>query len=149
MRLLRRDIVAQAVSREKAVQTGRYAFKHAARADARYDADSLSNGVRVIAGVVETLDAWLDRTGRPCRTLIYEDFAQGDLEPALAACEALGAPRREAPDASLPAVQKLGDAQNLEWAERFLREADPAARACIERYDVMVAAVSASADRAA
>ena len=76
-----------------------------------------------VGRIREALGRWLDRTGRPCRNLVYEPFAAGDISAAL----------------------RVGDARNLEWSRRFSREADPADpadRACVERHQAKVATVS-------
>ena len=133
--LARRDIVAQAISLEKAMQTGQWHSTGAPPRAAVYDHVKIANSVRNIAVGVEQLRAYAIRSGRPWRTLIYEDFAESDLNPALAACEALGAPRREAGSKIRPRrVERLGDGTNEAWGARFHADMNPATRGWIERY---------------
>jgi len=143
IRLLRRDIVAQAVSREKALQTAQFHSTQGRAREATYNARAIARSVSLIAKGVGALAAWLERVNRPCRTLIYEDFALGDFTPAILACEALGVPRRlGGGQAPYRPVDKIGDASNLEWACRFEADMDGPTRGCIEGYGASVAVLA-------
>lgn len=133
--LLRRDIVAQAVSCVKALQTGQFHSTQKAKRATTYDAAQISHSISIIVGGAEKLRRYAERSGRPWRTLLYEDFAQGDFEGARAACDSLGVPRRP-PDAQIAPmpVERLSDATNAEWAARFREQATPPIRDRIERY---------------
>lgn len=133
--LVRRDIVAQAVSREKAVQTGQFHSNQAPKRDAVYDGAGIAKSVQLMAAGVEKLRLYLRGVDRPWRTLAYEDFADGDFTTALAAGDAAGLPRRPAASnfKAYP-VARIGDATNAEWAARFRDEMDSPMRERIERH---------------
>lgn len=135
IRLVRKDIVAQAVSLAKGSQTQQWkAYNSPTRAPV-YDRDMIAHGVTNIARGVETLGRFAEASGRPSLILAYEDFSSGDLSPALAAGDALGVPRREADaEAVYRPVERMGDAVNEEWRARFLEEMDSSTRDRIERY---------------
>lgn len=133
--LIRRDIVAQAVSRVKAKQTEQWHSTQPAKGIALYNAAKIAQGVKLIADGVERLRLYVERSKRPWRPLVYEDFAHGDFTSAVLACDALGVPRRGADRAIPPSpVERIGDAVNEEWGERFQREATPAIHDAIDRY---------------
>ncbi len=133
--LVRRDIVAQAVSLEKAEQTEQWHSTDAPRRLAQYNSAKIAGAISRIAAGVEQLRLYAERSEQPWRTLIYEDFSGRDFTPALAACDALGAPRRDAGSGFVKQpVERIGDAVNEEWAARFRDEMDPATSERIERY---------------
>ncbi len=133
--LSRRDIVAQAVSILKAKQTGRYHFSQLPKGSPTYDGKKIAEYLVLIADGVEMLRTYARRSGRPCRLLVYEDFAEGDFTSAIKDCEGLGTPRRGPDRALRPArVIRIGDAVNLEWAARFRAEMDVASGRLIDRY---------------
>ncbi len=97
LRLVRRDIVAQAVSTAKAVQTQQWHLFDKPAGRAAYDGEQIAAAVRRIARGVDDLRQYVHLTDRPSRLLIYEDFSGDDFTPALQACELLG--RASPPDA--------------------------------------------------
>jgi LPS sulfotransferase NodH len=134
--LLRRDIVAQAVSCVKARQTGQYHSTQKAMRPGVYDGAKIAQYVSIISRGAQRLRLYAERSGRPWRPLVYEDFAGGDCTQATAACDALGVPRRRAGSKFRPMpVERIGDATNEAWAARFRGELDGSTRDLIERYE--------------
>jgi len=135
IRLVRRDIVAQAVSMARASQTGMW---HAHRAPARapeYDRALIAKSLAKIARGVDQLRRYADASGRPHRLLAYEDFANGDLASAVAVGDGLGLPRRRPEDgAALRPVERMGDATNEAWIARFNEDMTGAQREVMQRY---------------
>jgi trehalose 2-sulfotransferase len=133
--LLRRDIIAQAVSNAKSVQTGQWNHMQEAQGVPRYDGALIAKFVAMIALNVEILRLYMKRSERPSRVILYEDFASGDFESAEQACDFLGVPRR-APDSNFRAmpVERMSDATNEAWAARFREEIDSSHRDRIQRY---------------
>jgi LPS sulfotransferase NodH len=141
IRLVRKDIVAQAVSTAKALQTRAWHEINTPVAEAQYDGAIIADAVVKIERNVEQLRQYSRLTDRPCLPLVYEDFANGDLSPALKAGDALGTPRHKSVDAVVPRpVQRVGDATNEAWIARFNHEMSTEVRDCIARY---VAAIEA------
>jgi len=135
LRLVRRDIVAQAVSLAKAAQTQQWHVTDRPRRAAAYDAARIVKALKTIATGDQQLTRYAKRTGRPCRTLTYEDISGGDLSPILAAGHLLGLPRRKG-DAGVAhrSVERMGDAINDEWRARFAEEMDASTRDLIDQY---------------
>jgi LPS sulfotransferase NodH len=133
--LARKDIIAQAVSLEKAVQTQQWHSTDTPQRPAVYDGVRIANSIKNIVIGVEQLRLYAQHSGRPWRTLIYEDFSRGDFTPALTACAALGVPRRGA-DATVRSrrLERLGDANNDAWGTRFREDMDRVTQTWIERY---------------
>jgi LPS sulfotransferase NodH len=135
IRLLRKDIVAQAVSTAKAVQTRAWHTINTPVAEAQYDGAIIADAIVKIERNVAQLRHYANLTGRPCLPLVYEDFAYGDLTPALKVGDALGVPRHKSDEGVVPRpVQRVGDATNEAWIARFSEEMDTQVRDCIARY---------------
>jgi LPS sulfotransferase NodH len=135
IRLVRRDILAQAVSTAKAVQTRAWHARNAPVREPEYDGALISKSINRIARGVEQLRQYAQSTGRPCLTLVYEDFADGDLTAALAVGDALGLPRRLSPADFAPRpVERVGDAVNEAWISRFAEDMTPAVRNRVKHY---------------
>lgn len=134
--LLRRNIVAQAVSLVKANQTGVWHSIHPPSAtEPVYDGGKIGQSVRIISSGVASLADYLAKTGRPWRKLAYEDFADGDLSAAVAVCEGFGVPAVD-PDKAprLPPLEKTTDAVNEAWIDRFMQNVEPKVQDAIDRY---------------
>jgi LPS sulfotransferase NodH len=135
LRLVRKDIVGQAISFAKASQTGQWHANNPAAKNPVYDPKKIAKSVNATAAAVEQLQAYAAQTGRPCRLVVYEDFEQGDFSRVLAACDSLGVPRRP-PDQSVThrSVEKMSDDTNEEWRARFNDDMKRATRDTIQRY---------------
>lgn len=135
LQLARRDIVAQAVSLEKAEQTGRWHKNNELTGEPKYDRRAIKAAVAAIADRFESLRRFAELSGRPRRTIVYEDVSEGDFSPAEAACADLGAPRRRhGKTLEVRAVERVRDAVNDTWIARFEAEMDGRTRRLIERY---------------
>ncbi len=138
VRLIRRDIVAQAVSQAKAGQTGQWHVNNKAKSPVSpiYDLGMIAAGVKGIALQVERMRRYVESAGRPHTRLFYEDIAANGLCAAKAAGDVLGLPPREVGDDCelLRPIEKQGDEVNDEWRERFLKEMTAAVGGIIEDY---------------
>lgn len=133
--LVRRDIIAQAVSRVKAKQTRRFHSNQQATTGASYDGTKIAQSIVIIADGVARLRWYAEASGRPWRRVAYEDFQLGDFAQTMATCDALGIPRRESGSRIQPQpVERIGDATNVAWTARFGAEMDSATRARLDRY---------------
>lgn len=117
----RRDKVAQAVSFHKARVGGRFHSSQAERRTVRpddFDFDEIYRFYRRFHDISAKFDSLGDAFGRPLQRFWYEDFTADPLAFVKAATRALGF--QVAQDLRAEAqVQKLGDAINDEWAQRF------------------------------
>ena len=135
IRLVRRDIIAQAVSLVKAAQTKQWHHYDEARRRPEYSTEAIAKSVRKILANVNELREYSRLAGRPCVTLVYEDFANGDFSPALTAANNLGLPLLpEDADVSHRPVERMSDAVNTEWQDRFLAEMSPGIRKRFASY---------------
>lgn len=136
--LVRRDIVAQAVSIVKAQQTQRWhSIAPPSSATPTFAPAAIAEQIGVVEAIMQMLKGYLDRAGRPWLPVAYEDFHDGDMSKVERACLALGAPRRAEVIAPVNPLEKTWDAVNAEWVARFRPDAKTAA--IIERYQDLVA----------
>ncbi len=135
LQLVRRDIVAQAVSFAKATQTQQWHLEDQVSRTPTYDGPAIAKAVKKIVNGTDQLRMYAERTGRPCLTLIYEDFEAGDFASAFAACDRLGVPRRDSQTmVEHRAVERMSDDVNESWRARFSREMDCSMRDRIAHY---------------
>jgi LPS sulfotransferase NodH len=134
--LVRRDIVAQAVSRAKAAQTGQWHADRTPAGNPVYDAGRIAASVRSIAVQTDLMARYVEGAGRPHTRVLYEDIATNGLSAAKTAGERLGLPRRELETggALLRPVEKMGDAVNDAWKARFLDDIDASTARIVEDY---------------
>ena len=133
--LVRRDVVAQAVSLVKAAQTSQWHLYDQAERKPVYDEGAISRSIRKILARAKELREYADLTGRPRVTLVYEDFANGDFSPAISAAQSLGVPFRTlGENDEARSVQRMSDSTNTEWQDRYAAEMSPTVRNRIEAY---------------
>ena len=135
--LLRRDLVAQSVSMVKAKITSRFHFAQAEKSVARsgdYSYDRIAQGINIYSRGVGRIVAFARATGRPVRTLAYEDFANGDFRAVEAICGEFGIPQRvEGSPYDGRQIEKIGDSINEEWCSRFRKDMDKKTRRQLDR----------------
>lgn len=131
--LYRRDVVAQAVSAVKAKQQGVWhSIAKQAPNVVEYDGGKIGQTVKAIVESMEVLRELIQRTGRPCSVIHYEDCLE-DFGTVEAACDRYGAPRHAEP-AMVEQVEKLGDEVNEDWVRRFNLDMDSPMRTLIAGY---------------
>jgi LPS sulfotransferase NodH len=137
--LLRKDIAAQAVSGVKARQTGQWHSNRRQKISPSYDHAQIAKYILVISNGVAKLRSYAGLIDRPCRVILYEDFADGDFNTVEEACDSFGIPRRQ-PGSRVIAnpLQRIGDATNEAWAVRFRDEMDSSLRDCVERHRLAI-----------
>ncbi len=139
LRLVRRDIIGQAISTVKARQTQQWHMNTEAVGEPNYSLAELEKAVAMIASGVEILRVYAARTGRPCRQVVYEDISNGSLGPALMACDEIGVPRRTGEILKQRSVERMSRDSTEDWNERFRREMGAETRNWILKYDEMLA----------
>ena len=133
--LLRKDIIAQAVSLVKANQTGQWHSITAPKRDPEYDAVQLATSVRTIANAVGSLRTYLERSERPWRKLFYEDFEHGDFTIAETICGEFKIPRYDdGQGPNLVSLLRTADEVNEVWRERFREDVDKKTSQIIDAY---------------
>lgn len=138
--LLRRDVVAQAVSLHKAKQTQRWHSTGNEREnDLVYDTDRIGNSVRNIVTTAHTFSKFVDICRRPVYRFYYEDSVDGDFSAMEKVCKEFGIPQVESrKNRNFATLQPIRDHVNEEWRARFLEHVDPRVQAAIDRYQALL-----------
>ncbi|QPC87518.1 hypothetical protein GA830_12750 [Mesorhizobium sp. NBSH29] len=121
--LTRRNVLAQAISWARALQTGQYRASQIAICEPVFDPDLIATQLRAI--VVETArwELFFARTGIQPLRLIYEDFVDAPRSAVQAVASFMGVslPRAESEEVGVT-IRQQRDYLNREWAERFRTE---------------------------
>ncbi|QLC20834.1 hypothetical protein HFP51_00710 [Parasphingopyxis sp. CP4] len=123
--LKRRDRVAHAVSLTKAQLTGQFSSNQTPRMIATaddYDADKIASNLRIIASVYAQLEAFLEAVQADPLTVYYEDIVNDPAAFQSQIFRYLNITPTSVPSQKT-SVQKIADAVNAAWIERFRREA--------------------------
>lgn len=138
--LLRRDVVAQAVSLFKAKQLQRFhSTGRQKNVDLVYNGAQIGNTVRSIVHATTSFQTILDQVGRPVHRLYYEDAADGNVARLAAVCDGLGIGRVETlAGRNFAELQPIRDAVNAEWGERFRAQIPQKAKAALEIYQALL-----------
>lgn len=122
LRVIRRDLVAQAVSLVIAEQTGRWTIMHEPSSDIlSYDHQKIANAVSYIAKITADTDVYFSLLGMQPTYFVYEeilpDLTQvGEKLQGLTGINALPRGPRTLE------VERQSQRVNLEWAQRFRDE---------------------------
>jgi trehalose 2-sulfotransferase len=120
VRLVRRDVLGQAISWARALQTEQYRGTQEARGAAIYNRRAIA---RQLADILDEYRAWAGyfaRTGPPAAELVYEDLiadSQGGVDRIAALFGVTAALSLESVDLH---VQR--DALSEDWRRRFIQE---------------------------
>ncbi len=138
--LLRRDIVAQAVSLAKARQMQRFhSTSRGNDAELRYEPEKIGAAVRAIVQTTASYHKLLDMLDRPVHRFHYEDSADGNLGRLEALCDGLGIPRvATRKGRNYAELRPIRNSVNGDWAERFRAEMPRTVAAAIERYQAVL-----------
>lgn len=120
VRLVRRDVLGQAISWVRALQTGQYrATQPVIRAPA-YDKRAIARQLDAILDEYRSWERYFARTGEPAIELVYEDLVR-DPQGGVDCISALfGVTARLRPGEISLTVQR--DAQSEVWRNRFIQE---------------------------
>ena len=126
LRMTRRDVVRQAVSHLRAMQTNHWSSRQQglreARLEAHYDFAALHDLVRTVRQFEAAWDRFFQEAGVGPLLVPYEDFAadQEGVVRLILASLGIDAPN---PVFTRPlALERQGDALNVQWAERYREE---------------------------
>ena len=120
--LLRRDLLAQAVSLALAAQTGRWVKADPVGREPRYDLAAIA---RMLDRLAEWESYWRRRfaiDGRDPLVLYYEDFAAAPLSGANSVLAWLGLPPLPEGTVGSDWLGSQSDALNRDWMERFRQD---------------------------
>jgi trehalose 2-sulfotransferase len=121
--LERRDLLGQAISHVRAVQTQQWTSSSPAKAEAAYDRELINAALVKAAREQTRWRYYFARNGLPVLPLVYEDVVQAPQETVEAVGRLIGlseTPRVNMEQFGELAIQR--DAQSDEWRARFLAE---------------------------
>jgi len=126
VRLIRRDVVAQAISYYIALRTGRWSGTDRGKghaAELAYDFDAISRSVGIVLKERNDWTLLFRRRGVEPRALAYETLTEDPVAACRHVLDWLGIPAAGAPIDARDAPQRQGTQRNAEWAARFRAEA--------------------------
>lgn len=120
--LRRRDVLGQALSRVRALQTRRWRSTLPGRGDAHYDGEAILDALRLTVIQDARWEMFFARNGIAPLRLVYEDALESVTATVVAVADLvkLGPRPVPAPRAIEVAVQR--DAQTQDWRVRFLAD---------------------------
>lgn len=120
--LRRRDVLGQALSRVRAVQTRRWRSTHQEQHAARYDGAAILEALRFTASQDARWEVFFARNGIEPLRLVYEDALQAAGATIAAVADLVGFAWRPTGEAGEVGVEVQRDALTQEWRSRFLSE---------------------------
>lgn len=121
VRLVRRDLLGQAISWARALQTGQYRSTQQAQASAQFEARLVAKCMVDISTATASWDIYFARAGIAAPTLIYEDIV-ADPSAAVAGIAQLLDIEPPAIDLGKVDLTVQRDEVSEEWRECFVRE---------------------------
>jgi LPS sulfotransferase NodH len=132
--LQRSDLLGQAISWTRAVQTGRYRSTQVAVGDAVYDADAIYEHLLSLCILNARWSAFFARTGKRLLTIEYEALIESPTATITSIARLLGVGDPIALNPALIDLEMQRDRTSAEWKERFIAErGDPNAVDTLER----------------
>jgi len=143
--LLRRDLVAQAISLFKAEITGQFHSTQKAQneaVDEDFDAEKILRKANTILKTTQMVEEYINASGQSATPVFYEEFQNGDFSSVEKVLDGLSLPRRDSDDlGSVKQVARLSDSLNAEWKERILKDHPSGLRDILVEYDALLARV--------
>ena len=140
--LMRRDIIAQAVSITMARATGRYHSNQQERrplTDDDFKPEQILQHMQEIAQGTERLRRYITISGRPWRAVLYETFDDGDVGPIGQALRYLGLPERtQSRELGGRPLERVTRTENAVWIEKVRDALDDEGRALVRDYEEFV-----------
>lgn len=138
--LLRRDLIAQAISIDTARRTGQYHSTQKAEVELTpgdFQPDDIWRRMQTIDRIVRSLDVYLSLLERPRCTFVYEDFKYGDYSVVDSALNGLHIPVRELhqPDDQVRPVTR---SYTADWKQKMQAYLSPAQREMLASYEQFV-----------
>lgn len=120
--LVRRDLLGQAISLARALQTGQYKKDEASAGEPQFDFRLISDCLARIAFAQARWECWFARNGIDPLRLIYEQVMADPQEAAEAIAEHMGLTEKPRVDLHEVTLRVQRDDISGEWRRRFQRE---------------------------
>ena len=130
VRLSRQDLLGQAISLDRAQQTGSYHSHIAAARNPAFDADRIEQLMRALAANRARWNLYFARNGIVPVQVSYEELRADPLGVVLRIAKRAGEPVRRRDLATIQPIRPQADAVSDEWRDRYLRE-----RGSLDRFD--------------
>ena len=118
--LRRRDIVAQAVSWARALQTDQWQSSRAPLRDPKFDFAQIAGLVQLVRDEEAAWSSWFESNGIAAEEVFYEDLA---AEPRQEVSKIVGSLGLELPAnvelRPYPGFERQADALNIDWCNRY------------------------------
>lgn len=120
VRLERRDLLGQAISFARAIQTGQYRSTSPSGGQAVYDGHSIAHCLSLVVGQQARWQAYFAVNNLKPLTIAYEDIVADPAAAVKAVGQLMGLTEPPRIDTALVNLQIQRDAQSEEWRARFL-----------------------------
>ena len=130
VRLVRHDLLAQAISLYRARQTGSFHFHIAKERDVAFDATAIELVLRELAVNRARWDMYVARTGVAPIVVSYEELRANSFGVVRQIAECAGERVRRRDVGATRSIGRQSDVRSTEWRERYLRE-----RGNLDRFD--------------
>ena len=119
----RRDLLAQALSLARALQTRQYLSTDQLRNQPHYDSALIARCLRVLAANYARWHAYFARNALSPLRLVYEDWIADPETAVVAVADLVGLEERPSADLARIELRVQRDDTSRDWRERFLAEA--------------------------
>ena len=120
IRIKRRELIRQAISLEKSIQTKQWSSEEAVQDAATYDYEQIKKRIDMILDSEQGWDHYLEQQKINHLTLHYEDFVGDYAQSIKSVLKYLGIGRPAGFVVKQPTLKKQADAVNEAWFERFV-----------------------------
>ena len=120
--LTRRDLLGQALSLVRALQSGQYKSDQPRQGEPRYDGAAIADSLARLAYGQARWQSWFARNGIEPLRLVYEDVVAAPQAAVDAVAKLVGVEELARADLSQIEVRVQRDALTEAWRERFVRE---------------------------
>jgi LPS sulfotransferase NodH len=122
VRLQRRDLLGQAISWARALQTQQYRSTQIAQDEPAYDADAIAAQLQEIVRLTASWELYFARTATPAPVVYYEDVEANPAAIIASVAALVGIEGVLQFDAAKVSVRRQRDASTEVWRQRFLDE---------------------------
>ncbi|WP_184874123.1 Stf0 family sulfotransferase [Mesorhizobium sangaii] len=120
--LSRRDILGQAISWARALQTGQYRSTQPVSQETVFDAELIQRQLDALVRERARWEMFFARTGIDPLRIEYESIVADPMDAIRQVADMMGVTLQRSPDSTGIVIQQQRDSISFEWADRFRRE---------------------------